>query len=128
VGDRGPGAAAARRVLRGEISRRAVPDFAGTPLWFQEADYQYFSTAHWRPIVNGYSRTEPPGFIERMRAMAAFPDPAAVAAIREAGVRYVVVHAARYPAGGADAVEKGRASGAFRLLARFEDDYVFEIE
>jgi hypothetical protein len=63
-----------------------------------------------------------------MRAKAAFPDPAAVAAIREAGVRYVVVHAARYPAGGADAAEKGRASGGFRLLARFENDYVFEIE
>ena len=106
----------------------SLPDFAGTPVWFQEADYQYFSTAHWHPIVNGYSRAEPPGFVERMRGMSAFPDSAAVAAIRDAGVRYVVVHAAQYPAGGADAVEKGRASGGFRLLARFENDYLFEIE
>jgi hypothetical protein len=106
----------------------SLPDYAGTALWFQEADYQYFSTTHWNPIVNGYSRAEPPGFADRMRTMMAFPDPAAVSAIREAGVRYVVVHAAQYPAGGIEAVATGRASGEFQLLARFENDYLFEIE
>jgi hypothetical protein len=106
----------------------SLPDYAGTGLWFQEADYQYFSTAHWYPIANGYSRTEPPGFSDRMHRIAAFPDAAAVSTMRETGIRYLVVHAGQYPAGGADAVERGRASGGFRLLARFDADYLFEIE
>jgi hypothetical protein len=106
----------------------SLPDFAGTPLWFQEADYQYFSTAHWHPIANGYSRAEPPGFADRMRGMSSFPEPAAISAMREAGIRFVVVHAAKHPADGVAAMEKSRASGEFRLLARFEDDYLFEID
>jgi hypothetical protein len=40
----------------------------------------------------------------------------------------VVVHAAKHPADGVAAMEKSRASGEFRLLARFEDDYLFEID
>ncbi|MCC7416480.1 MAG: hypothetical protein IT176_05005 [Acidobacteria bacterium] len=106
----------------------SLPDFAGTPLWFEEADYGYFSTAHWQPIVNGYSRAEPSGFAERMARVSRFPDPDAVAGIRAAGVRYVVVHAARFPQGGAAAAGRGGASGAFRLLARFENDYLYEVE
>jgi len=35
----------------------SLPDYANTPFWFQEADYQYFSTAHWQPTVNGDSRS-----------------------------------------------------------------------
>lgn len=106
----------------------SLPDFAGTPLWFQESDYQYFSTTHWHPIANGYSRAEPPGFADRMQRFTAFPEHASVAALHDAGIRYVVVHANQYSGGGADAVEKSRTSGGFRLLARFENDYLFQIE
>jgi hypothetical protein len=106
----------------------SLPDFAGTGLWFQEADYEYFSTAHWHPIANGYSRTEPAGFAVRMRRVSAFPDASAVTAMKDTGIRYLVVHARQYPAGGADAVKTGLASSGFRLLARFDQDYLFEIE
>ncbi len=41
------GVAAARR------GRVSLPDFAETPRWFDEADCEYFSAAHWFPLVNG---------------------------------------------------------------------------
>jgi hypothetical protein len=104
----------------------SLPDYAATPLWFREPDYEFFSTAHWHPIVNGYSRAEPAGFRERIERLATFPDPAAMAAIRETGIRYVVVHAGQY-SGGADAAARASAATGIRLLARYDADYLFEI-
>ncbi len=105
----------------------SLPDYAGTPVWFEEANYQYFSTAHWHPIANGYSRSEPPGFRTLMARLQTFPEPAAAAAMRDAGITYVVVHAAKYPVASSDVAARAGASQDFRLIARFENDYVFAI-
>jgi hypothetical protein len=102
----------------------SLPDYARTPLWFQEANYQYFSTAHWRPIVNGDSREWPPQFVALVERLRRFPEPAAASTLRDVGVTYVIVHGGQ----GADAiVAPARASGDFRLLARFDRDYLFEV-
>jgi hypothetical protein len=103
----------------------ALPDYANTPLWFDEADYQYFSTAHWHPMVNGDSREWPPEFLALTTRLKMFPDRVAAAAMRESGVTYVVVHA-RKP-GAADMIQPALASADFRLLARFDKDYVFQV-
>jgi hypothetical protein len=103
----------------------SLPDYANTPLWFDEADYQYFSTAHWQPAVNGDSREWPPHFLELTAKLKTFPDPAAASTMRDIGLKYVVVHGARREAGGL--VEPARASGDFRLLARFDQDYLFQV-
>jgi hypothetical protein len=103
----------------------SLPDFANTPLWFEEADYQYFSTAHWHPIVNGDSREWPPQFLKLTARLKTFPDAVAASAMRDVGVRYVVVHTAR--AGTESLIAPARASGDFRLLVRFDRDYLFEI-
>ena len=79
--------------------------------------------------VNGYTGAVPANTKQLADALdRQFPDAATIDQLTDIGVRYVVVHAGQYPAGGADAVEKSRASGGFRLLARFENDYLFEIE
>jgi hypothetical protein len=104
-----------------------LPDYAGTPQWFNEADYQFFSTAHWRPIVNGYTRAEPAGYRERIAALSTFPDDQAIGEARRIRVRYVVVHAARYPGGG-QAVERAARVPHVRLVAQHEADYLFEID
>jgi hypothetical protein len=103
----------------------SLPDYARTPLWFKEADYQYFSTAHWHPIVNGDSREWPPRFVDLRERLMMFPDAAAASTMREVGVEYVVLHADRPGVG--DLLAPARASSDFRLLARFEDDYVFQV-
>ena len=101
----------------------SFPDYAGGPEWFAEADYQYFSTAHWHPIANGYSRADPPGFRALMDRLKTFPDAASADTMRRVGLVYVVLHGHHSPA----LVGPARASSDFRLLARFEDDYLFEV-
>jgi hypothetical protein len=49
------------------------------------------STAHWRPLVNGYASYYPPGYWDTVERLNAFPAPEAVAHLRALGVRYVVV-------------------------------------
>ena len=38
----------------------SLPEYRDRPDWFMGGDYLYYSTAHWRPIVNGFGRSEPP--------------------------------------------------------------------
>jgi hypothetical protein len=103
----------------------SLPDYANTPLWFEEANYQYFSTAHWQPTVNGDSREWPPHFLELTERLKAFPDAAAASTMRDIGLRYIVVHAAQPGADGL--VGPATTSADFRLLARFDRDYLFQV-
>jgi hypothetical protein len=103
----------------------SLPDYARTDLWFLEADYQYFSTAHWHPVVNGDSREFPPQFVDVAERMKRFPDPSAAETMRTTGVKYVVLHAAQR--GGEDLLAPAGASADFRLRARFDRDYLFEV-
>ena len=71
------------------------------------------STRHWRPLLNGYSGYTPRSYVEHYLAFESFPAPAAIAALRRAGVTHIVVDVEQVP--GAIA-ELGRAPGV-RLLA-----------
>jgi hypothetical protein len=103
----------------------SLPDYARTPMWFREADYQYFSTAHWHAIVNGDSREWPPQFVSLTERLKTFPDGAAASTMRVVGVRYVVLHADRD--GASDLLAPALASSDFRLLARLEHDHLFQV-
>ena len=103
----------------------ALPDYSNTPLWFDEADYQYFSTAHWYPMVNGDSREWPAAFLALTSRLKTFPGADAAAAMRESGVTYIVVHALK--PGAAGLVPPALASPDYRLLARFAGDYLFQV-
>jgi hypothetical protein len=104
----------------------SLPDYSDTPWWFQEADYQYYSTAHWRPIANGYSRSAPAGFRELMNRLSTFPSVSSAATMRTVGVHYVVFHG-RQLENGLGPTSQSAASGDFRLLAQRDDDYLFEV-
>jgi hypothetical protein len=52
----------------------------------------YLQTAHWRPLVNGYSAVLPPSFREAARLCRPLPDGDGLARLREMGVTHVVVH------------------------------------
>jgi hypothetical protein len=104
----------------------SLPDYSGTTAWYKEANYQFFSTAHWRPIVNGYSRSAPPGFAERIARLSTFPDAGAITCLREIGVRYVVVHAGDFVEG-ALRVEQARHQPALRLTMQSGSDYLFTV-
>lgn len=103
----------------------SLPYYARTPLWFQEADYQYFSTAHWHPIVNGDSREWPPQFVDLTTRLTRFPDVVSASAMRDIGLAYVVVHGATAEAAAMTSAAAG--STDFRQLARFDRDYLFQV-
>ena len=66
--------------------------------WFGNARYLIDATRHWRPMLNGYSGFAPPSFNEHARALASFPDRAALAALAQIGVTHVFIQIDRYTA------------------------------
>jgi hypothetical protein len=111
--------------VRAARSLVSLPEYQGTERWFLGANYFYYSTAHWRPIVNGFGRTEPPGHADTVESLHAFPGGAA--RLRALGVQYVIVHADHFPNGGADVVAAAVASADYRLVTSIGSDYLFEV-
>jgi hypothetical protein len=89
-------------------------------LWAHETTYQYWSTFHWQPLVNGYSAYAPPTYMRTLRVLRDFPDAESVGRLRRLGVKYVVVHPELF--GGRDYPRIAAAladSGDLELAARF---------
>jgi hypothetical protein len=59
---------------------------------FQHTKYMLASTAHWMPMVNGYSDYIPPDFYEHVMTLAPFPSRAAFKILEPSAVRYAVFH------------------------------------
>jgi hypothetical protein len=74
-------------------ARTVVAEFPfGDTAW--EIRYVYYSTVHWKPILNGYSGSSPPGYsrrLARIRRVSDRPDDA-WAALISAGATHVVLH------------------------------------
>ncbi len=62
----------------------------------QDAQFEYNSTFHWRPLVNGYSGNTPASYDALQKKMIDFPSEDALAALRTAGARYLLVHERLY--------------------------------
>src|SRR6266545_1364205 len=97
---------------------------------YHESVYMVSSTHHWKPLVNGYAGIEPASY-QRIRALAhRFPTEEFLAAIRAAGVRYVVLHRGGYGPNQWARIEEALprfAGGALREVAFFAGDTVFEL-
>jgi hypothetical protein len=103
----------------------SLPEYRDQVDWFRGGDYLYYSTAHWRPIVNGFGRSEPPAQPSVVAAVRAFAtEPAAVSAL---GIQYVVVHADRLAREDRGLVDAALANPSCRLVRRVGSDYLFEI-
>lgn len=72
--------------------------FYGPAEIYRNAEYVLASTAHWKPLVNGYSGFTPVAFAGRAERLRGFPDAASLAELRALGVTHVTVHLARYRA------------------------------
>lgn len=105
----------------------SLPSFRGTDQWWREADYQYYSTANWKPLVNGYSRSEPDDHFWIVGHMMAFAGPNSAKTMRNLGVRWVVLHADRYPDRGLAVIEEAKNSTDFRLIRQDGELYVYEV-
>lgn len=65
---------------------------------FQNGEYVLNATAHWRPLVNGYSGFTPPSYRRRADFLWYFPDARALARLKDEGITHVMVHLERFPA------------------------------
>jgi len=87
-----------------------------------EPRFEFMSTFHWMPLINGYSGYYPPSYIHRLEALSTMPDGAALESLVGAGVRYVIVHVELYRSGGANEVIAALSGHSrFRELGRFHD-------
>jgi hypothetical protein len=81
-------------MLRDEPGPVVVAEQPFFPRWaiFQNAPYVLNSTAHWRPLMNGYSGYTPDTYQKYADAFWYFPQEWAIQAMKDAGVTHVVVH------------------------------------
>lgn len=63
---------------------------------FANAEYVFNSTAHWRPLMNGYSGFTPDSYRRRSETFWFFPEERAFDAIRHEGATHVIVHLSRF--------------------------------
>lgn len=68
----------------------------------QDPTYMYYSTRHWKPLVNGYSGFAPPSYGELLEKLRAFPGDEAIAYLRDRGVTYLLAHSPFYLRGNFD--------------------------
>ena len=74
--------------------------------------YQFFQTAHWQPLIDGYSGFRPPHHRELGLTLASFPDARSISMLRGLGVRYVLIHSEIM-----EAFQPGRATALRAQLA-----------
>jgi hypothetical protein len=94
----------------------------------ENAVYMLWSTAHFRPMANGYSGFTPPSFYELAEALSTFPDDPSVELLRSRGVERVVLHRDRYLRARVAALEQAISSdGRFDEVFRDERSVVYRV-
>jgi hypothetical protein len=63
---------------------------------FENAEYVLASTAHWRPLMNGYSGFTPASYRKFADTFWYFPEERAIQAMQQAGVTHVMLHPLRF--------------------------------
>jgi hypothetical protein len=111
--------------------RAAVAEFPfyGERIAFPlHTQYMLFSTAHWLPLVNGYSDVFPKDFRDAAPALASFPSDDAFLALAKRRVRYITVHWDMWP-GQQDVIRQrlDRYLPNLRVLSSDERMTVFEV-
>ena len=91
----------------------------------QDPTYMYYSTAHWKPLLNGYSGFAPPSYVELLERMREFPSAASIEYLRAREAKYLLVHSAYYLNGGfeQDVEALGRVAGVRRVAQFRSADY-----
>lgn len=79
-----------RQLPDGVVVELPVPARSG--LAAIDVDYMFWSTKHWRKLVNGYSGYYPRSYQATLDRLNSLPDPTALAWLRERNVRYIIVH------------------------------------
>jgi hypothetical protein len=91
-------------------------------------EYMLNSTAHWMPLVNGYSSHTPQEFLDKTPVLGGFPSPEAFKILERDRVRYAVFHMDKFgPAVRDDVVARLRAFDRY-LARRYADERIWLYE
>ncbi len=69
-----------------------LPYWSDSISFHRHAEYMLWSTAHWQPLVNGYSDHIPQDFRDQAATLARFPSRESFAALEALAARYAVFH------------------------------------
>lgn len=83
--------------------------------------YMLHSMAHWQKTVHGFSGFDPPQHMKLYDAMKGFPDAESLAAMRDFGVTFVVLHIDRYDPDEWEPVRQRLPEAAGSLQLVFQD-------
>jgi hypothetical protein len=105
------------------------------PFFFRRIDfhrnslYMLYSTAHWHPLVNGYSDRIPDDYEPMVVAVSSFPSWEAFGILRRHGTRYVVFHLNLYDVRSREKLLErlDRYNQYLRPMVKQDDVWLFEI-
>jgi len=96
----------------------------------REALRMYFSTYHWKKLVNGYSGYFPPDYdFLYQKGVKGFPSDDSIGLLRRRGIKYFIIHFDEYEKQDREFVAnllKGYED-IIRPVAHFEKDFVYEL-
>jgi uncharacterized membrane protein len=84
---------------------------------FENAPYVLNSTAHWRPLMNGYSGYTPASYQTYADTFWYFPEERAMRAMKDAGVTHVMVHPLGFMRDATKVIEQISARSDMELIA-----------
>jgi hypothetical protein len=109
-----------RQLPEGVLLELPVP--ARSYLAGLDVDYLFWSTKHWRKLLNGYSGYYPPSYQATLDRLHSLPDSSSLAWLRERNVRYIIVHKYYLENGeGSQFLGKLLARAELRPLGSYED-------
>jgi len=96
---------------------------------FDDSVYLLRSTAHWKPMVNGYAGIEPKAYGRLREAMKDFPSDESLSLLRSLGVRDILLHLRGFGPNRRKVIEERLVGLEAQLLpaARFDDDLALEL-
>jgi hypothetical protein len=84
---------------------------------FENAEYVVNSTAHWRPLMNGYSGYIPVTYVDAASLMWYFPDARAFPPMNANGVTHIMVHPHRWGHDSSRVIERITGQPDLELIA-----------
>ncbi len=123
-----PEAPAVYRLLASLPDPVIVAELPFADLWYSTR-YLYFSTVHWKPLVNGFTSFYPPSFLERVQWLVNpvnTPDRAWQALV-SAGTTHVVVHTGAWDPAYAEQIQEWLIGHGARAHGRYDGAAVYQL-
>ena len=97
---------------------------------YYDTKYMYYSTYHWKKLVNGYSGFFPSKYLEILKELQTFPSNESIYILQNLGVKYIIVHSGdidqdKWNAMNSEITNKYKN---LKLIKVFDQDYVYRVD